>query len=79
MEYILDMLNKIKWDTNENPQDYTILYYDRIKHRLRELKFTKIKKFETIFLLVEKEGEEINIPMHRIREIRKKGQIIWKR
>ena len=51
MEYILDVLNKIKWDTNENPQDYTILYYDRIKHRLRELKFTKIKKFETIFLL----------------------------
>ena len=78
MEYILDLLNKIKWDDSENPEDYLILHYDRIKDINKELKFTKIKEINNLFLVTEKDDKEINIPLHRIREIRKKAKIIWK-
>lgn len=79
MEYILDLLNKIKHDGSENPKDYTIHYYDRIEDSLKELKFEKIKKIEPPFLEVLKNNEIINIPLHRIKKVRKKGKIVWKR
>jgi len=79
MIYIRDLLNKIKWDPNEHPKDYTILYYDRIKKANKKLKFDYIKEIDSIFILVEVDDKKINLPIHRIREVRKDGKLIWKR
>ena len=29
----IDVLNKIKWDDNEDPNDYTIVYLDDIEEK----------------------------------------------
>lgn len=79
MEYILDLLNKIKWDPNENENDFSIVYEDRASKSNREIPYNHIKRIEGTFFIIDQHGEEINIPSHRIREVRKKGKVIWKR
>ncbi len=77
MQYILDLLNKVKWDKNENPEDYSIAYFDRVSSKNREIRFNDIKSIEGNFMIVGE--EESHIPLHRIREVKKKGTIIWQR
>jgi uncharacterized protein (UPF0248 family) len=72
-----DALNKIKWDKKLKPEEYTIEYLDFGK--LTAIPYTAIKKIEGLFMIIEKNGEETNIPLHRIRIIRQKGEIIWQR
>ena len=79
MMYILDLLNKIKWNQNLKPKEYTIIYFDRIKNIKKEIKFEKIKEFNNLTLIIKKEEKEVEIPLHRIREVKKSGKIIWKR
>lgn len=76
--YIKDLLNKIQWDKNENPADYTIHYEDRILKTLLQVKADDVES-EGNFMKVRQAGEEIEIPLHRIREVRKLGQVVWKR
>ncbi len=77
MIYILDLLNKIKWDKNEKPENYSIAYFDRVSSKKMEIRFNDIKSIEGNFMVVGEEGSEI--PLHRIREVKKKGIIVWQR
>ena len=79
MLYILDLLNKIKWDKKENPDDYSIAYFDRISNKKENIKYVNIKKIEGRFIVVERKNKEVNIPLHRIKEVSKKGVVVWKR
>ncbi len=78
MIQIKDFLNKIKWSKEENPDDYFIGYWDNVDKKLIFIKFNEIKKIEGNFLELDR-GEETYIPMHRIKEVRKKGKLVWKR
>jgi len=75
---IKDLLNKIKWDKRENPEQYSIFYYDRILNKLIKIPYTKIKRLEGSFMVLDNE-EESNIPLHRIKKILKKGEVVWER
>ena len=76
---IQSLLNKIKWDKRENPEEYSIYYYDRISKKLIKINYIDIKRFEGTFIIVERNNEEVNIPMHRIREVKKNNIVVWKR
>jgi uncharacterized protein (UPF0248 family) len=75
---IKDFLNKIKWSKQETPSDYTIGYWDNKDKKLIFIKFTEIKKLEGNFLLLDRE-KETYIPMHRIKQVKKKNKLVWKR
>lgn len=75
---IHQLLNKIKWDKRENPREYTILYFDRIKKDLIKIPYTKIKRLEGGFMVLDNE-EESNIPLHRIKKVTKNDVVVWKR
>ncbi|MBU2638813.1 MAG: DUF504 domain-containing protein [Nanoarchaeota archaeon] len=74
-----EFLNKIKWDKRENPSLYTIHIYDRILKKNIEIKYTNIKEIGKSFMTIKRNDEETEIPLHRIREIRKSSKIVWKR
>lgn len=76
---ILDLINKIKWDPNEDPKEYTFYYYDRLDDRDKDFRFKEIKKVLSLFIVIEKNNKEFYLPLHRIREVRKFDRIIWKR
>ena len=75
---ITDLLNKIKWDKQEHPEDYTLAYYDRVEETLKEIKLTRVT-IEEGFMKTRIKGKDVSIPLHRIRKVRKKGELIWKR
>jgi len=74
-----ELINKIKWDKRENPSEYSLFYIDRITKKLVEIKYSDIKRIDEGLIVLEREGEETNIPLHRIREVRMKGSLVWKR
>lgn len=75
---VKDLLNKIKWDKKENPDDYEIGYWDNKAEKLIFIKFNEIRKIEGNFLLLDREIETY-IPAHRIKQVKKKGTVVWKR
>ena len=76
---IQDLINKIKFDSREKPEDYVLFYLDRIEGELKPIKFLEIKRTEGNFLVLEKKGEEVEIPMHRIKKVERKGEVVWER
>ena len=72
------LLNKIKWDKRENPEEYTIHYFDRILNKLISIPYRKIKRLEGSFIIVDNE-EETNIPLHRVKKVTKNNIVVWER
>ena len=75
---IHDLLNKIKWDKRENTEEYFIFYYDRVLDNLLKIPYTKIKRIEGSFMVLDNE-EEPNIPLHRVRKVMKNNIVVWER
>ena len=78
MQPIHELLNKIKWDKRENPEQYSIFYFDRILNKLIKIPYTKIKRIEDNFMVLDNE-EESNIPLHRIKKVAKDNIVVWER
>ncbi len=76
---IIDLLNKIKWDKKEKPEDYEIIYFDRILGKQMTMPYTKIQALEDPFMVLRDKAGEVRIPLHRIQEVKKKSKTIWKR
>lgn len=76
---IKDFLNKIKWDKRLNPDEYSIFYIDRLTKDLIDIKYNNIKRIEKGFIIIKKDGEEINIPLHRIRRVERDKKLVWER
>jgi len=79
MRPVIDLINKIKWDEKENPEDYTIGYEDRVSKKIVEIRYADIKRMEGNFMVVERDLEEASIPVHRIRVVKKNNKIVWQR
>ena len=76
---IRQLMDKIEWDNREDPYDYTFYYYDRIEKKLLAFAWSEIVKKDGLFVEV-KIGEIISpIPLHRIKEVLKKGKLVWSR
>ncbi|MFH1638421.1 MAG: DUF504 domain-containing protein [Candidatus Woesearchaeota archaeon] len=68
-------MNRIKWDSSFDEKEFTVHYYDRIKDKLIAMPFVRIKEFSKSFFSL----EDSEIPLHRIREIRRKSKLVWSR
>jgi uncharacterized protein (UPF0248 family) len=77
MRPVQDVLNQIRWDKKLNAEDFVIEYVDFGK--LVSMPYSAVKRIEGLFMIVEKNGEEVNIPLHRVRIVRQKGEIVWQR
>ncbi|MBI4738581.1 DUF504 domain-containing protein [Candidatus Woesearchaeota archaeon] len=79
MQPIRDLLSKIMWDPNENPELYSVFYMDRVKNRLIEVTFEDIISISENFMLIARDDEQVDIPLHRVKEVRKEEKLIWQR
>lgn len=75
MKTIKELINKIKYDKREKSENYVLYYLDRIENKYKEIKFNNIKKIEGNFLIL----KDKEIPLHRIKIVKKDGMIIWRR
>jgi uncharacterized protein (UPF0248 family) len=79
MTTIKQLLDRIKWDESMDPEKFRIYYLDRKDNKLKEIRYVDIKKFEGTYMIIEKNGEDTAIPMHRIKRVTKAGFTFWKR
>ena len=78
MQPIHELLNKIKWYKRENPEEYSIFYFDRVLKELIKVPYSKIKRIEGSFMVLDNEKES-NIPLHRIKKVEKNNVVVWER
>jgi uncharacterized protein (UPF0248 family) len=79
---IHELLNRIKWDDDFGQAEFIIGYHDRfakdiIKVPLKQLFFDRADHFD--FELIDDMGEKHTIPLHRIRDVYRNGELIWHR
>ncbi len=79
---IHELLNRIRWDRAFGQADFIIGYYDRVADAivrvpLGEISFKPGDHFS--FELYDNEGELHSIPLHRIKQVYRDGQLIWHR
>ena len=74
---IKDLLSKINWDAREKPEEYVLWYVDFGK--LKPVPYLSIKRFEGNFMVIEKQGKEVEIPLHRVRKVMKGDKVVWQR
>ena len=64
-------MNSVAIKIRDNPNKRTI-------KKLIEIPYTKIKRIEGSFMVLNNE-EESNIPLHRIKKVAKNNIIVWER
>ena len=82
MEPIQDLLNRIRWDPEFGFARFVVGYYDRLTHAIVKIPFEQIS-FDLddhfSFEAVGEDGVLHNIPLHRVREVYRNGELIWSR
>lgn len=82
MKPIQDLLHRIQWDQDFADADFKIGYYDRVEDRIVLVPFSLLhfpKENHFIFELYDLDGNLHQVPFHRVREIYRDGECIWKR
>jgi len=79
---IRELLSRIRWDREFGRGEFTVGYYDRIEGRvilvpLVRLQFDPDDRFS--FQLTDASGEPLAIPLHRVCEVYRNGELIWRR
>ena len=77
--YIGDILNKIRFDKDSNLEEYSIIYFERIAEKTFEVSFVAIKRRGNFFSCQKAGKQERMIPLHRIKQVKYKGKVIWDR
>jgi uncharacterized protein (UPF0248 family) len=79
---IHELLNRIRWDREYGQADIEIGYYDRLEQRIIRVPMRSIF-FEPgdhfAFDLYDHEGELHSIPLHRVKQVFRNGELIWHR
>ncbi len=76
---IKDLLNKLKWDKRYKPDEYTIYYHDRFRDEMIPVDYSSIKGLEGSFMIIERDGDEVSIPLHRVNKVMKGRMLVWRR
>lgn len=82
MTPIQDLLNKIRWDKEFARGKFELGYFDRVEERVIIVPFQSLDfppDSPGTFTLGDEEGKLHRVPFHRVREVWKDGQCIWRR
>ena len=79
---IHELLNRIHWDEAFAQGDFVIGYYDRAEQKiirvpLQQIHFTPGDHF--FFQVTDADGYAHEVPLHRVKEVTKDGELIWHR
>lgn len=82
MQTILDLLNRIRWDSEFSQGSFEIGFDDHVAHQHIRIPFDAMQ-FDMhdhfFFHYYDEEGEGHDVPLHRIKSVYKDGELIWHR
>jgi uncharacterized protein (UPF0248 family) len=79
---IHEFLNRIRWDKEFGKGSFKIGYFDRVEEDIIVVPFEEVyfkKEDQSSFQVIDSEGETHSVPFHRVKEIYKDGELIWRR
>jgi len=79
---IHELLNRIRWDEEFGKGDFRIGYYDRVEDTILVVPLSRVlwrRGDHFSVRIVDAEGCFHLVPLHRIREVYRNGECIWKR
>jgi uncharacterized protein (UPF0248 family) len=82
MKPIQDLLHRIRWDPEYGRAEFVIGYWDRIAKNVvrvpfRRVSFARDEHFS--FDVVADDGTVHSVPLHRVREVWRDGELVWRR
>lgn len=79
---IQDLLHRIQWDPEFGRGEFEIGYLDRLAHRISRVPWRQVR-LETgehfALEVIEADGSRHMVPLHRVREVWRDGELIWQR
>lgn len=76
---VLDILKDVFKHPIETRKQYIIEYYDELLKMHKKITHAVIRKLEHTYLVIERKGEEVFIPVHRIHKIHSEGKVLWQK
>jgi len=79
---IQDLLHRIQWDPEFSRAEFEIGYFDRVTNNIVHVLFRRVhfeKGEHFAFEAIEEDGSVHTVPLHRVREVRRNGELIWQR
>jgi uncharacterized protein (UPF0248 family) len=79
---IRELLSRVRRDKKVGRGEFIIGYYDRVEDAIIRLPLREIlvrPDDHSAFDIIDQEGVLQSIPLHRIREVYKDGELIWHR
>jgi uncharacterized protein (UPF0248 family) len=79
---IQELLDRIRWDASFGAAEFSIGYYDRVERRIIVIPLSRAGFDDAegdSFRLVDEEGRTVSIPLHRVRQVFRDGELIWSR
>ena len=79
---IQELLSRIRWDREFGRGEFVIGYYDRIDKRIVKVALAQVAftaDSHASFEAVEANGSVHSVPYHRVREVYRDGELIWRR
>lgn len=73
---LLNTLTNVLHDTKRGTQ-HKIFYYDEVSKKHHSFSAHHVKKVEQHHLIIEKDGREVFIPLHRISHITRGNSKVW--
>ncbi len=71
-------LDELRWHPFKSLSGVEIIYLHRGAPEDRlSVRAEKVLAFEKSFFVIERDNKETRIPYHRIREIRRGGELLW--
>lgn len=82
MTPIHELLNRIVWDLEFGNAHFVVGYHDRVFDRIVRITFERInleRGQHFSFEVVGNDGKARMVPFHRVREVVRNGEVIWRR
>jgi uncharacterized protein (UPF0248 family) len=79
---IQEVLNRLHWDKAFATGDFAIGYYDRVEGKIIQVPLQQVHMTPGDHFscqVTDLDGYAHDVPLHRIKEVRKDGQLIWHR
>ncbi|MGD9389633.1 MAG: DUF504 domain-containing protein [Thioalkalispiraceae bacterium] len=82
MQPIHELINRIHWDREFGEGDFELGFLDRLQDKIIRLPFSKVvfsPGDHYFFHYMDEDGNQHNVPYHRIKTVYKNGNVIWHR
>ena len=79
---IQTLLNRIRWDREYAKAEFVLGYYDRLAGTMCRVPLRQVfqEPGDHFFVRVaDEEGQLTTVPLHRIKEVYRNGELVWKR